>query len=99
MAKTKDVMVNKFRVKHNGTYFGPGQPDGQIIYGLPEKMADDLIAGSNGKIVEIPKREEVEENIQAAKAKSGKKGKVVDEDDDSEGGDGLPKVDPRSTVV
>lgn len=86
MAKTKDVQVNKFRVKYNGEFYGPGQA-GNIIYDMPADMADDLIKGSNGTVVEIPKREDVA-------AKKGKKA-AADSDDPATG---LGAVDPAGTV-
>ncbi len=87
MAKTKDVQVNKFRVKYNGEFYGPGQKIGNIIYDMPAEMADDLIKGSNGTVVEIPKREEFA-------AKKGKK--AADNSDDPI--NGLGAVDPAGTV-
>ena len=54
---------------------------------MPADMADDLIKGSNGTVVEIPKREEVA-------AKKGKKA-AADSDDPATG---LGAVDPAGTV-
>ena len=86
-ASTKDVLVNLFRVKYGGEYYGPGQEVGSIIYDMPAEMADNLIKGSNGTVVEIPKREDVV-------AKKGKKAAA-------DSGDpvlGLGSVDPAGTV-
>jgi len=84
--ETKDVQVNRFRVKYGGEYYGPGQEAGTIIYDLPAEMADKLIEESNGTIIEIPKREDVA-------AKSGKKGTAAKEVES-----GLDAVDPAGTV-
>lgn len=87
MAKTKDVQVNRFRVKYDGVFYGPGQEAGNIIYDMPAEMADNLIKGSNGTVVEIPKRED-------AAVKRGKKA-AADSDDPVTG---LGSVDPTKTV-
>ena len=87
MAKTKDVQVNRFRVKYDGVFYGPDQEAGNIIYDMPAEMADNLIKGSNGTVVEIPKREE-------AAAKRGKKAASDSEDPVA----GLGSVNPTETV-
>lgn len=87
MAKTKDVQVNRFRVKYDGVFYGPGQEAGHIIYDMPADMADNLVKGSNGTVVEIPKRED-------AAVKRGKKA-AADSDDPVAG---LGSVDPTKTV-
>ena len=87
MAKTKDVQVNKFRVKYDGVFYGPGQEAGNIIYDMPAEMADNLIKGSNGTVVEIPKRED-------AAVKRGRKAAADSEDPVA----GLGSVDPAKTV-
>lgn len=87
MAKTKDVQVNKFRVKYNGEFYGPGQDAGNIIYDMPADMADNLIKGSNGTVVEIPKREDIA-------AKKGKKAAATSDDPAI----GLGSVNPAETV-
>lgn len=63
---SKDIQILKFAVKRNGVRFGPGLPAGNVIYGLPDEEADHLIAESNGTIVELPKREDVEKKVAAA---------------------------------
>ena len=87
MAKTKDVQVNKFRVKYGGEFYGPGQKIGNIIYDMPADVADNLIKGSNGTVVEIPKREEVA--ARKGKAAAAGSGDPVA---------GLDAVDPSETV-
>ena len=87
MAKTKDIQVNRFRVKFGGEHYGPGQEAGNIIYDMPAEMADALIAGSNGTVVEIPKREDA-----AAKKGKGAAAKLTGIDT------GLGSVDPNETV-
>ena len=87
MKKTKDVQVNKFRVKYNCEFYGPGQEAGNIIYDMPAEMADNLVKGSNGTVVEIPKRED-------AAVKRGKKAAADSEDPVA----GLGSVDPAKTV-
>lgn len=87
MSATKDVQINKFRVKCDGVYYGPGQSAGNILYDLPEEMADALIADSNGTIVEIPKRETNQNNVKNVKKKSAPEEEI-----------GLPAVDPKGTV-
>ena len=85
--ETKDVQVNKFRVKYGGEFYGPGQEVGNIIYDMPAGIADDLIKGSNGTVVEIPKREDVA-------AKKGKAAATSSVDPAI----GLDAVDPSETV-
>lgn len=45
-----DVLVNRYRVRHNGVVYGPGQPGGQLIEGLSEEEGTLLIEQSNGSI-------------------------------------------------
>jgi hypothetical protein len=45
------VKVNKFKVRHNGVVYGPGQPGGQIIEGLSKEEEAKLTSNSNGTIV------------------------------------------------
>lgn len=45
------VFIKRFRVRYNGTMYGPGQPGGQVLTGLSEEGEARLIAGSNGHIV------------------------------------------------
>ena len=54
---------------------------------MPAEMADNLIKGSNGTVVEIPKRED-------AAGKRGKKAAADSEDPVA----GLGSVDPTKTV-
>lgn len=44
------IIVKRFKVRHNGVTYGPGQPGGQIIEGLSEKEEAFLIEHSNGSI-------------------------------------------------
>jgi hypothetical protein len=53
---TKDIQVLKFAVRRDGIRFGPGLEAGNILYDIPDKEADKLIAESNGTIVELPRR-------------------------------------------
>lgn len=68
---TKDIQVLKFAVRRNGVRFGPGLPAGAILYDLPAAEANKLIAESNGTIVELQKREAVEQKVAAAAAAAG----------------------------
>ncbi len=45
------VFIKRFRVRHNGVFYGPGQPGGQILAGLSEEEEARLISGSDGRIV------------------------------------------------
>jgi len=47
-----DVFVNRYRVRHNGIVYGPGQPGGQLIEGLSEEEGTLLIEPSNGSVTE-----------------------------------------------
>jgi hypothetical protein len=44
------VIIKRFRVRHNGVVYGPGQPGGTILTGLSKEEEARLIAGSNGTI-------------------------------------------------
>jgi len=47
------VLIKRFKVRCNGIHYGPGQPAGQILTGLPEEAETRLIAGSNGTIIKL----------------------------------------------
>lgn len=56
------VIVKRYRVRHNGVVYGPGQPGGTVIQGLSEEEEARLVAGSEGSIEKyvplIPANEE-----------------------------------------
>jgi hypothetical protein len=93
---TKDIQVLKFCVRRNKVRYGPGQPAGSILYDLPDEEADHLIAESNGTIVELPRREAVEQKVSAAKG--GKTKAATAPAPSAAAGDGLGSIDPSSTV-
>jgi hypothetical protein len=88
----KDVLINKFRVKYEGVYYGPGQEAGNVIHDLPDKIADPLIAESMGRIVDITRYEPISSRGKKKKAEVAQ----VAESDDEEGG--IPGIDPDKTV-
>ncbi|QQE75715.1 hypothetical protein KDJ56_07190 [Brevibacillus composti] len=53
-----DVLVKRYRVRHNGVVYGPGQLGGQLIEGLSEEEGTLLIEKSNGSIEQyhLPKK-------------------------------------------
>ncbi len=44
------IIVKRFKVRYNGTVYGPGQPGGTVVVGLSEEEEARLVAGSNGTI-------------------------------------------------
>ena len=44
------ILIKRFKVQHNGITYGPGEPGGEILYGLSQDEEDKLIAKSNGTI-------------------------------------------------
>jgi len=44
------ILIKRFKVRHNGVTYGPGEPGGEILHGLSREEEDKLIAGSNGTI-------------------------------------------------
>lgn len=44
------IIVKRFRLRHNGKVYGPGQPGGQILEGLSEEEEARLISESGGTI-------------------------------------------------
>jgi len=84
----KDVQINKFRVIYEGVAYGPGQEAGSVIVDLPDEIADPLIAGSMGRIIDITRHE--------APVPKGKKKKDAPAESDEV--PALPGVDPGKTV-
>jgi hypothetical protein len=109
---TKDIQILKFSVRRDGVDYGPGHPDGAVIYDLPTDEADKLIAESNETIVELPKREAVQTRDEASKVRGGGRGrnkpdeKVANDVSGagaadtgaSDAGAVLPGVNPSDTV-
>jgi hypothetical protein len=83
-----DLIVKKFAVRYGGRDYGPGQLGGEIIADVPDSLAKSLVAGSNGTIAELPRREAGAEKAGAEKARAGKKAAA----------DGLGSIDPGSLV-
>lgn len=44
------ILIKRFKVRHDGMTYGPGEPGGEILYGLSQEEEDRLIAGANGTI-------------------------------------------------
>lgn len=44
------ILIKRFKIRHNGITYGPGEPGGKILYGLSQDEEEKLIAGSNGTI-------------------------------------------------
>jgi len=44
------ILIKRFKIRHNGVTYGPGEPGGNILYGLSREEEDKLIAESNGTI-------------------------------------------------
>jgi len=44
------ILIKRFKVRYNGVTYGPGEPGGEILYGLSQDEEDKLIAESNGTI-------------------------------------------------
>jgi hypothetical protein len=44
------ILIKRFKVRYNGVTYGPGEPGGEILYGLSQDEEDKLIAGANGTI-------------------------------------------------
>lgn len=93
---SKDIQILKFNVRRDNVRYGPGQDAGNIIYDLPDKEAEKLIAESNGTIVELPRREYIKQKTAAA-GKDGKSKNPAEPNNDDNSG-GLPGIDPNATV-
>ncbi len=68
------ILIKRFKVRHNGVTYGPGELGGEILYGLSQEEEDKLIAGANGTIERYiePQLEQKEEKPKpnAKKSKS-----------------------------
>jgi len=68
------ILIKRFKVRHDGMTYGPGEPGGEILYGLSQEEEDRLIAGANGTIDRYiePQPEQKEEKLKqkAKKPKS-----------------------------
>lgn len=68
------ILIKRFKVRHDGMTYGPGEPGGEILYGLSQEEEDRLIAGANGTIERYvePQPEQKEEKLKqkAKKPKS-----------------------------
>lgn len=49
-----DIRINRFNVRHQGEFYGPGD----VIYGVNEKDGRKLVEESNGELEELPSRSE-----------------------------------------
>jgi hypothetical protein len=78
----KNVIIKQFTVRHQGQDYGPGE----IISGLSDDEAKQLIAGSNGKIAELSVKIEASNTVSQA------------EKTNEEQTSGLPEIDPGKTV-
>lgn len=66
------IIVKRFRLRHNGEVYGPGQPGGQILEGLSEEEEARLISESDGtieKYVEPKRSKAVEKSKTEVKSK------------------------------
>jgi hypothetical protein len=88
-----DLRIKRFTVRYEGEDYGPGN----VIYGVPEKMAKKLVAESNGEIEELPPRVE---NVPAGETGGNHQldQKADGDVDTGQTGVGLPQVDPGKTV-
>lgn len=68
------ILIKRFKVRHDGMTYGPGEPGGEMLYGLSQEEEDRLIAGANGTIDRYiePQPEQKEEKLKqkAKKPKS-----------------------------
>ena len=68
------ILIKRFKVRHNGITYGPGEPGGEILYGLLQDEEDRLIAGANGTIERYvepqPEQKEEKSKSKAKKPKS-----------------------------
>ncbi len=89
------IIVKRFRLRHNGKVYGPGQPGGQIVEGLSEEEEARLISGSNGSIEKYvpPKAAKVEDGSEKENKKDEK---VVKEENSEE--EKLIDVDPGELI-
>ena len=53
------ILIKRFKVRYNGVTYGPGEPGGEILYGLSEEEEDHLIAASNGTIEKYAEEEKI----------------------------------------
>ena len=65
------ILIKRFKVRHNGVTYGPGEPGGEILHGLSQEEEDKLIALSNGTIERHadPKRKVEPEEAERPKLK------------------------------
>lgn len=80
------ILIKRFKVRHDGVTYGPGEPGGEILYGLSQEEEDRLIAGANGTIERYiePQPEQKEE-----KPKPKQKTKKSQSEQDVKGNDKL----------
>ena len=76
------ILIKRFKVRHDGMTYGPGEPGGEILYGLSQEEEDRLIAGANGTIERYvePQPEQKEEKLKQ-KAKKPKSDQDVKSND------------------
>ncbi len=70
------ILIKRFKIRHNDVTYGPGEPGGNILYGLSKEEEDKLIAESNGTIercAEPQKCEQEFKEIEKPKPKPGRK--------------------------
>jgi hypothetical protein len=56
-----DIRVNRFKVKHQGNIYGPGD----VIYGIDASEGQKLVDESNGELEKLPSQVEQAEDGQA----------------------------------
>ncbi|MBO8136797.1 MAG: hypothetical protein H0Z40_01460 [Desulfotomaculum sp.] len=73
------VIIKRFRVRHNGKVYGPGEPEGQIIEGLSKEEEERLIKESRGTIEKYvpPKTAKVEATKSGSDADKKQNSKAV----------------------
>ena len=78
------ILIKRFKIRHNGVTYGPGEPGGEILYGLSQEEEDRLIAGANGTIERY-----VEPQLEQKEEKPKQKAKKLQSDLDVKSNDKL----------
>lgn len=97
------VFVKRYRVRHNGVTYGPGQPGGQIIEDLFQQEEDSLIQGSMGYIEkyvppQLPEQTSVQTDISTKNTKTDNQKKDVLPQPRSETKTGTQKLGAKKAV-
>lgn len=90
-----DILVNRFAVKYNGVKYGPDHKE-NIIKNVPENIAEELIANSNGTIIKLSSTES-EADINTPDEQKNETDKKNTEGKDSDKLN-LPPVKPTDSV-